>query len=200
MPLEQARGLNPLMDKLADRGISSVGMDIVFRTVTSPGDQFRVGYSLQALLRDLGAFDLAVEFSVNGQVYDELMSMLATPEENAVAMLGLSGAIALDAASIIVEDTGLFDILFAVAADEQGVSEENMRSMARMTVVAGLATTFPENVSALLLPLEEMLKTGGRLSIEASPSMPVPLSSVIGFAMMPDLAIDQLGISVTHQP
>ena len=30
--------------------------------------------------------------------------------------------------------------------------------------------------------------------------MPVPLSSVIGFAMMPDLAIDQLGISVTHQP
>ncbi|MEC7495602.1 MAG: hypothetical protein VX773_05775 [Pseudomonadota bacterium] len=200
MPLEQARGLNPLMDKLADRGMSSVGMDIVFRTVTSPGDQFRVGYSLQALLRDLGAFDLAVEFSVNGQVYDELMSMLATPEENAVAMLGLSGAIALDAASIIVEDTGLFDILFAVAADEQGVSEEDMRSMARMTVVAGLATTFPENVSALLPPLEEMLKTGGRLSIEASPSMPVPLSSVIGFAMMPDLAIDQLGISVTHQP
>ena len=91
--------------------------------MTSPGDQFRVGYSLQALLQDLGAVDLAVEFSVNGQVYDELMSMLATPEKNAVAMLGLSGAIALDKAGIIVEeDTGLFDILFAVAADEQGVS------------------------------------------------------------------------------
>ena len=158
MPLEQARGVNPLIDKLADRGMSSVGMDLVFRTVTSPGDQFRVGYSLQALLRDLGAVDLAVEFSVNGQVYDELMSMLATPEENAVAMLGLSGAIALDKAGIIVEDTGLFDILFAVAADEQGVSEADMRSMARMTVVAGVATTFPENVSALLPPLEEMLK------------------------------------------
>ena len=39
--------------------MSSVGMDLVFRTVTSPGDQFRVGYSLQALLRDLGAVDLA---------------------------------------------------------------------------------------------------------------------------------------------
>ena len=72
--------------------------------------------------------------------------------------------------------------------------------MARMTVVAGVATTFPENVSALLPPLEEMLKNGGRLSIQAAPNMPVPLSSVIGFAVMPDLAIDQLGISVTHQP
>lgn len=200
MPLEQAYGQNPIIDKLTDRGMNSVGMDLVFRTVISPGDQFRIGYSLQALLRDLGAFDLAVEFSVNGPVYDELMSMLASPEENAVAMLGLSGAIALDGAYVVIEDSGLFDILFSIAADEQGMSEAEMRSMARMTVAAGIATTFPENVSGLLPPLEAMLKNGGTLSIEATPSMPVPLSSAIGFAMMPDLAIDQLGVSVTHQP
>ena len=200
MPLEQAYGQSPIIDKLTDRGMNSVGMDLVFRTVISPGDQFRIGYSLQALLRDLGAFDLAVEFSVNGPVYDELMSMLASPEENAVAMLGLSGAIALDGAYVVIEDSGLFDILFSIAADEQGMSEAEMRSMARMTVAAGIATTFPENVSGLLPPLEAMLKNGGTLSIEATPSMPVPLSSAIGFAMMPDLAIDQLGVSVTHQP
>jgi len=200
MPLEQAYGQNPIIDKLTDRGMNSVGMDLVFRTVISPGDQFLIGYSLQALLHDLGALDLAVEFSVNGPVYDELMSMLASPEENAVAMLGLSGAIALDGAYVVIEDSGLFDILFSIAADEQGMSEAEMRSMARMTVAAGIATTFPENVSGLLPPLEAMLKNGGTLSIEASPSMPVPLSSAIGFAVMPDLAIDQLGISVTHQP
>ena len=200
MPLEQAYGQSPIIDKLTDRGMNSVGMDLVFRTVISPGDQFRIGYSLQALLHDLGALDLAVEFSVNGPVYDELMSMLASPEENAVAMLGLSGAIALDGAYVVIEDSGLFDILFSIAADEQGMSEAEMRSMARMTVAAGIATTFPENVSGLLPPLEAMLKNGGTLSIEATPSMPVPLSSAIGFAMMPDLAIDQLGVSVTHQP
>jgi len=200
MPLEQAYGQNPIIDKLTDRGMNSVGMDLVFRTVISPGDQFLIGYSLQALLHDLGALDLAVEFSVNGPVYDELMSMLASPEENAVAMLGLSGAIALDGAYVVIEDSGLFDILFSIAADEQGMSEAEMRSMARMTVAAGIATTFPENVSGLLPPLEAMLKNGGTLSIEASPSMPVPLSSAIGFAVMPDLALDQLGISVMHQP
>ena len=200
MPLEQAYGQNPIIDKLTDRGMNSVGMDLVFRTVISPGDQFLIGYSLEALLHDLGALDLAVEFSVNGPVYDELMSMLASPEENAVAMLGLSGAIALDGAYVVIEDSGLFDILFSIAADEQGMSEAEMRSMARMTVAAGIATTFPENVSGLLPPLEAMLKNGGTLSIEASPSMPVPLSSAIGFAVMPDLAIDQLGISVMHQP
>ena len=200
MPLEQARGSNPIIDKLADRGMNSVGMDLVFRTVTSPGDLFEIGYSLQALLRDLGGFDLAAEFSVNGPVYDELMSMLASPEENAVAMLGLSGAISLNGAYVVIDDTGLFDILFSVAADEQGMSEAEMRSMAMMTAAAGIATTFPENVSGLLPPIEAMLENGGTLSIEASPGMPVPLSSAIGFAMMPDLAIDQLGISVTHQP
>ena len=200
MPLEQAAGVNPVFDQLAERGMSSVGLDLVFMTVTEPGDEFRVGYSLQALLRDLGGVDFAVEFSVNGQVYDELMSMLATPEENAVAMLGLSGAISLDAAYLVIEDAGLFDILFAVAADEQGMSEADARSMARMTVAAGIATTFPENVSGLLPPLEAMLKDGGTLNIEAFPDRPVPLSSVVGFAVMPDLAIDQLGISVTHEP
>jgi len=30
--------------------------------------------------------------------------------------------------------------------------------------------------------------------------MPVPLTSVIGFAMYPDLAISQLRIALTHQP
>ena len=200
MPLEQARGRNPMIDKLAERGMNSVGMDLVFRTVTSPGDEFRVGYTLQALLRDLGKIDLAVEFSVNGQVYDQLMSMLASPEENAVTMLGLSGVIALDAAYVMIEDGGLFDILFSVAADEQGVSEAEMRSMARMSVAAGIATTFPENVGRLLPPIEAMLKNGGTLTIQASPNMPIPLSSAVGFAVMPDLAIDQLGISVTHQP
>ena len=86
---------------------------------------------------------------MNGPVYDELMSMLASPEENAVAMLGLSGAISLNGAYVVIEDTGLFDILFSVAADEQGMSEAEMRSMAMMTAAAGIATTFPENVSGI---------------------------------------------------
>ena len=69
------------------------------------------------------------------------------------------------AAIMVIEDTGLFDILFSVAADEQGMSEAEMRSMAMMTAAAGIATTFPENVSGLLPPIEEMLENGGTLSI-----------------------------------
>ena len=55
MPLEQARGSNPIIDKLADRGMNSVGMDLVFRTVTSPGDLFEIGYSFRRCCGTLAA-------------------------------------------------------------------------------------------------------------------------------------------------
>jgi len=45
-----------------------------------------------------------------------------------------------------------------------------------------------------------MISQGGRLEIAAMPQMPVPISSSLGFAVLPDLAIDQLGITVTHTP
>ena len=69
-----------------------------------------------------------------------------------------------------------------------------------MSAAAGVGATFPENVARLLPPIEAMLKQGGRLTATATPDMPVPLTSVIGFAMYPDLAISQLRIALTHQP
>ena len=69
-----------------------------------------------------------------------------------------------------------------------------------MMLAGGLQQTFPENVSRLLPPIEAMLQQGGTLTISSVPPSPVPLSSAIGFAMFPDLAIDQLGITITHMP
>ena len=200
MPLEQAGG-NPLMDKLAERGINSVALDFIVLTNIDmdPAGMF-VGYEFISDIHDLATIEFAIRFAIDDDVYARLLPLLAAPEDNGVALLGLSGAIAVESGRLVVDDTGLGDIAFAVAAEEEGISEGELRSMARMSAAAGVGATFPENVARLLPPIEAMLKQGGRLTVTAAPDMPVPLSSAIGFAMFPDLAIDQLGITLTHQP
>ena len=201
MPLEQARGKNPLIDKLAERGMNAVSLDFIVMTdIDMAGAGMNVGYEVMSDIHDLATIEFAVRFTIDDDVYARLLPLLAAPEDNAVAMLGLSGAIAVESGRLVIEDVGLGDIAFAVAAEEEGVSEAELRSMARMSAAAGVGATFPENVARLLPPIEAMLKEGGRLTATAAPDMPVPLSSAIGFAMFPDLAINQLGIALSHQP
>ena len=209
MPLEQTRGRNPIVDKLAARGLSSVSLDFILMTTTdmvgtgsnSGADTgMSVGYELLADIHDLAALEFAVSFAVDEDVYDRLMPLLAAPEDNAMALLGLSGAIAIESGRLVIDDSGLGDIIYAVAAEEEGVSEAEFRSMLRMSAATGVGATFPENVARLLPAIEAMLKQGGRLTLTAAPDMPVPLTSVIGFAMYPDLAINQLRIALEHRP
>ena len=201
MPLEQARGKNPLIDKLAERGMNAVSLDFIVMTdIDMAGAGMNVGYEVMSDIHDLATIEFAVRFTIDDDVYARLLPLLAAPEDNAVAMLGLSGAIAVESGRLVIEDVGLGNIAFAVAAEEEGVSEAELRSMARMSAAAGVGATFPENVARLLPPIEAMLKEGGRLTATAAPDMPVQLSSAIGFAMFPDLAINQLGIALSHQP
>lgn len=201
MPLAQARGRNPLVDKLAERGLNSIALDFIVMTkidIVETG--MHVGYEFVSDIHDLANIEFAVRFAVDEDVYARLLPLLAEPEDNAMAMLGLSGAIAIESGRLVIDDSGLGDIAFAAAAEEEGVSEAEYRSMLRMSAAAGVGATFPENVARLLPPVEAMLKQGGRLTAIAAPDSPVPLTSVIGFAIYPDLAINQLRIALTHQP
>ena len=201
MPLAQARGRNPLVDKLAERGLNSIALDFIVMTkidIVETG--MHVGYEFVSDIHDLANIEFAVRFAVDEDVYARLLPLLAEPEDNAMAMLGLSGAIAIESGRLVIDDSGLGDIAFAAAAEEEGISEAEYRSMLRMSAAAGVGATFPENVARLLPPVEAMLKQGGRLTAIAAPDSPVPLTSVIGFAIYPDLAINQLRIALTHQP
>ena len=201
MPLAQARGRNPLVDKLAERGLNSIALDFIVMTTTDIVETgMHVGYEFVSDIHNLANIEFAVRFAVDEDVYTRLLPLLAEPEDNAMAMLGLSGAIAIESGRLVIDDSGLGDIAFAAAAEEEGISEAEYRSMLRMSAAAGVGATFPENVARLLPPVEAMLKQGGRLTAIAAPDSPVPLTSVIGFAIYPDLAINQLRIALTHQP
>ncbi len=202
MPLEESvPGENPVLDKLAERGISDIGMDLRIATGASlDSDEMQLFYGIEGSVRELAGIGFGIAFSMTQDAYSQLVPMLMEPEENGTALIGLSGAVALDGAELVIDDSGLMDILFEIAAEEEGVSEGDVRTMARISVAAVVQETFPQNLSRILPPIEAMISQGGRLEIAAMPQMPVPISSSLGFAVLPDLAIDQLGITVTHTP
>ena len=202
MPLDgSAAGSDPMFQKLAERGITDVGMDLKIASgVRLAGDSMTMFYGIEAAMRDLTEIRFNVALSMAQVSYSQLVPMLSSPEDNGAALLGLSGAVSLDAAEIVIDDRGLLDILFEIAAEEEGVSDGDMRTMARMVLASALQGTFPENAANLLPPIEALVSKGGELQVLAQPGMPVPLSSSLGFMMLPDMAIQQLGITVTHTP
>ena len=202
MPLDgSAAGSDPMFQKLAERGITDVGMDLKIASgVRLAGDSMTMFYGIEAAMRDLTEIRFNVALSMAQVSYSQLVPMLSSPADNGAALLGLSGAVSLDAAEIVIDDRGLLDILFEIAAEEEGVSDGDMRTMARMVLASALQGTFPENAANLLPPIEALISQGGELQVLAQPGMPVPLSSSLGFMMLPDMAIQQLGITVTHMP
>ena len=202
MPLDgSAAGSDPMFQKLAERGITDVGMDLKIASgVRLAGDSMTMFYGIEAAMRDLTEIRFNVALSMAQVSYSQLVPMLSSPEDNGAALLGLSGAVSLDAAEIVIDDRGLLDILFEIAAEEEGVSDGDMRTMARMVLASALQGTFPENAANLLPPIEALISQGGELQVLVQPGMPVPLSSSLGFMMLPDMAIQQLGITVTHMP
>ena len=202
MPLDgSAAGSDPMFQKLAERGITDVGMDLKIASgVRLAGDSMTMFYGIEAAMRDLTEIRFNLALSMAQVSYSQLVPMLSSPEDNGAALLGLSGAVSLDAAEIVIDDRGLLDILFEIAAEEEGVSDGDMRTMARMVLASALQGTFPENAANLLPPIEALVSQGGELQVLAQPGMPVPLSSSLGFMMLPDMAIQQLGITVTHMP
>ena len=106
----------------------------------------------------------------------------------------------LRGARVVYHDTGIGDVLLELAAEEDGIATKDMRYMMRLTLAESIRSTFPENASWMLPPLDTTLKAGGRLKIVVDPPSDVPLSSMIGFLMLPDLAIQQLGLDINYRP
>jgi hypothetical protein len=201
MPLDGPATPDPFIDELERRGITEFEIDFDLSTTAQiEGGVLGVTYRTASGVKDLSAIDLGLAFTIDSDVYARLLPTLMDPDNGGAALLAVAGAVSFNGARIVLDDSGLIEILFAAAASEQGVSEGEVRSMSRMMLAGGLQQTFPENVSRLLPPIEAMLQQGGTLTISSVPPSPVPLSSAIGFAMFPDLAIDQLGITITHMP
>ena len=200
MPVAGSGSDDAFMKQLRARGMDAIVFDMQFDTGSRiVGPQLEMSYQLAADMRGLGGFEFDMGMQVNSALYAQILPLLNSPDENTAAFLSLSSAVSLTNAGLVVIDTGIGDIMMEIAADEQGVGQEDMRTTARLLLAESVRSTFPENASWLLPPLDALLKVGGRLDVQVAPPAPVPFSSMIGFMMLPDMALSQLGVNVTHR-
>lgn len=200
MPVAGSGSDDAFMKQLRARGMDAIVFDMQFDAESRiVGPQLEMSYQLAADMRGLGGFEFDMGMQVNSALYAQILPLLNSPDENTAAFLSLSSAVSLTNAGLVVIDTGIGDILMEIAADEQGVGQEDMRTTARLLLAESVRSTFPENASWLLPPLDAVLKVGGRLDVQVAPPAPVPFSSMIGFMMLPDMALSQLGVNVTHR-
>ena len=199
MPVAGSGSDDAFMKQLRARGMDAIVFDMQFDAGSRiVGPQLEMSYQLAADMRGLGGFEFDMGMQVNSALYAQILPLLNSPDENMAAFLSMSSAVSLTNAGLVVIDTGIGDILMEIAADEQGVGQEDMRTTARLLLAESVRSTFPENASWLLPPLDALLKVGGRLDVQVAPPAPVPFSSMIGFMMLPDMALSQLGVNVTH--
>jgi hypothetical protein len=200
MPVAGSNSDDAFMKQLRARGMDAIVFDMQFDAGSRiVGPQLEMSYQLAADMRGLGGFEFDMGMQVNSALYAQILPLLNSPDENTAAFLSLSSAVSLTNAGLVVIDTGIGDIMMEIAADEQGVGQEDMRTTARLLLAESVRSTFPENASWLLPPLDALLKVGGRLDVQVAPPAPVPFSSMIGFMMLPDMALSQLRVNVTHR-
>ena len=201
MPMRSDAEYAEFVERLRARGVDALVMDMKLIAGTRiVGSELEVFYVMGGDMRGLGSYELDIEVGINSSLYSQLVPQLQDPDSSGTALLGMTSAAYLRSAGLVYQDKGIGDIILEVAAEEDGIATKDMRSMMRLMLAESIRSIFPENASWMLPPLDTTLKAGGRLKIEVDPPSAVPLSSMIGFLMLPDLAIQQLGIDINHLP
>ncbi len=201
MPMGSDAEYAEFLERLRARGVAALVMDMQLIAGTRiMGPELEVFYVMGGDMRGLGSFELDIEVGINSSLYSQLVPQLQDPDSSSAALLGMTSAAYLRAAGLVYHDTGIGDIILEVVAEEDGVAAEDMRSMLHLMLAESIRSTFPENANWMLPPVEATLKAGGRLKIELDPPSAVPFSSMIGYLMLPDLAVQQLGLDINHRP
>ena len=101
--------------------------------------------------------------------------------------------------TLSVSDKGLRKPLLIMYSSNTGLSEEEGINNFINLIYSTLQQFIPVNVDNLIAPISNFLTSGGRLELNVNPPNPVAIMASLGLFMMPDLAIESLGITLEHQ-
>ena len=109
------------------------------------------------------------------------------------------GKVQLSNVNFRIQDMGILNPLLLMYASSTGVSEKEALSLIDISAQGFLSQFIPSNAEKFSESLSQFLVNGGFLELEISPPNPLPLMSIAGLLVMPDLAIEALGISLEHK-
>lgn len=94
-----------------------------------------------------------------------------------------------------IREHGFFDRLIALYAEDQAQSPDAAREEIRLLVDENMRETFPNEGPRLAQGVDHFLRQGGKLRISMAPDAPVPLFTVAGFLIMPDIGVKELNVT-----
>ena len=188
-----------LADTLGARGLRAAEFDFAVSQIANfAGGELRTEHAFNLVMDEMASLELVSGFEVKLATLVALDSMAAQGRAKESEMLNLIGGIELASLNATYLDDGLVDTLVDVMAAEQNVSPAEMRSSLRLMLAQTLEGILPRNGRRMARPLETLLEQGGGLEVSVRPQQPVILSNFLGFLIMPDLALEQLGVTITH--
>lgn len=188
-----------LAELLAARGLRVAEFDLAVSQIAEMvGDELRTEHALNLVMDDMASLELVTGFEVKLDTLIALDGMAAQGLAHEGDMLNLLGGIELATLNATYLDDGLLDTIVAVSAAEGNISPTEMRSSLGVLLAHTMEGLLPRNGRQMAEPIETLLKQGGGLEVSVRPQQPVMLSNFLGFLIMPDLALDQLGVTVTH--
>ena len=202
----------PLQMVLAALGQEAFEFD--FRAKANVDDRglaFEMTTLLEVLMKGGFGFEFNFKYNVpaeliqkfEGYAKEGYFNQDNLQDNEAMQSLGLSmlselGSIQLSKIEILLLDKGLRKPLLLMLSSNLGMNEAETIQMARNALYSSLEGIIPQNIEHVEQSITDFLSNGGKLKLTISPPNPVPFMAAGGLIMMPDLAIESLGISLKH--
>ena len=106
------------------------------------------------------------------------------------------GKIQLNKVILQIEDLGVRKPLIIMAASNMGMSEEDVIYMSNEMIQSVLVPFIPVNAEKFANSISKFIDQGGKLTFSINPQNPLPIISSMGLLVMPDLAIESLGVKL----
>ena len=136
-------------------------------------------------------------FSNNQSLIDELQTQNFENLDNFNNEILMElGKIQLNKVIFQIEDLGVRKPLIIMAASNMGMSEEDVINMSNEMIQSVLFPFIPVNAEKFAYSISKFVEQGGKLTFSINPQNPLPIISSMGLLVMPDLAIESLGIKL----
>ena len=200
--------LLPLNVILASIGQQSLTVDLnTYSEVFDKGLMLKIISKLGLNIIGGAALNLELDYSVpietfsyfsnNQSLIDELQTQNFENLDNFNNEILMElGKIQLNKVIFQIEDLGVRKPLIIMAASNMGMSEEDVINMSNEMVQSVLSPFIPVNAEKFADSISKFVEQGGKLTFSINPQNPLPIISSMGLLVMPDLAIESLGIKL----
>ncbi len=200
--------LLPLNVILASIGQQSLTVDLnTYSEVFDKGLMLQIISKLGLNIIGGAALNLELDYSVpietfsyfsnNQSLIDELQTQNFENLDNFNNEILMElGKIQLNKVIFQIEDLGVRKPLIIMAASNMGMSEEDVINMSNEMIQSVLFPFIPVNAEKFAHSISKFVEQGGKLTFSINPQNPLPIISSMGLLVMPDLAIESLGIKL----